>query len=271
MSEEASQSSPDLVALGSPLAEGRQAEVFAWGEGQVLKLFRDQRPRSWVEYEARTARAVQSTGLRVPAVGEIVEVGDRFGLIYERVDGRPMLTYMLARPWTIGRYARLLAELQAEVHAVRAPLALPTQRERFRRSLEGASALPPRLQQAALKGLDELPDGEALCHADFHHNNVLMTAEGPIIIDWNDSARGDPVSDIAWTWLLMATGGPPWWAHSLVSWLCRAYLRRSLELHSVDPARWRRWVAVAAAARYCDGILSGHRWALSLARKELLG
>jgi len=271
MSEGASQSSPDLDALGPRLAEGRQAEVHAWGDTQVIKLFREGISRGAAEHEARTARAVQGTGLPVPAVGEIVEVGGRFGLIYERVEGRPMVEYMLRRPWTVGYYARLLAEMQAKVHAVRAPLELPTQRERFRWRLEGGGRLPPRVQQAALKALDALPDGEALCHADFHHNNLLMTDKGPVIIDWNDSARGDPASDIAWTWILMATGGAPWWAKPLLYWLCEAYRRRSLQLHPVDPKLMRRWIAVAAATRLCDDILSGERWALSLAEKELLG
>jgi aminoglycoside phosphotransferase (APT) family kinase protein len=203
-------------------------------------------------------------------VGEIVEVANRFGLVYARVEGRPMVASMLARPWTIGHYARLLAELQAQVHAVRAPLALPTQRERFRWRLERGGRLPPRLQEAALRALEALPDGEALCHADFHHNNVLMTAQGPIIIDWNDSARGDPASDIAWTWILIATGGAPWWGRPLVYWLCQAYRRRALQLHSIDPSLTRRWTAVAAATRLCDDILSGQHWALSLAEKELL-
>jgi len=256
--------------LGERIAEGRQSEVYLWGETQVIKLLRGQRPRSWVEYEARTARAVLATGLPVPAVGEIVEVGERLGLVYERVNGRPMVEHMLAKPWTIGRYARLLAELQARIHRVPGPPELPSQRERFRWRLERPSNLPSRLRQAALAALDGLPDGEALCHADFHHNNVLMTERGPVIIDWNDSARGDPASDVAWTWVLMATGGAPWWARPLLCWLCHAYRRRSFQLHSFDPALLRRWTAVAAATRICDGILSGERWALSLAEQDLL-
>jgi uncharacterized protein (TIGR02172 family) len=259
-----------VSALGRRIAEGRQAEVYLWGDTQVIKLFRDQRPRSWIEYEASTARAIQATGLSVPAVGDIVEVGGRLGLIYDRVEGRPMVELMLAKPWTIGRYARLLAELQADVHRVCGPAELPSQRERFRWRLERGGDLPARVQQAALAALEELPDGEALCHADFHHNNVLMTEKGPVIIDWNYSARGDPASDIAWTWILMATGGAPWWAEPLLYWLCTAYLRRSLELHPVDPRQLRRWVAVAAAARLCEDILSGERWALRLAEEGLL-
>jgi Ser/Thr protein kinase RdoA (MazF antagonist) len=35
----------------------------------------------------------------------------------------------------------------------------------------------------ALERLNQLPDGDALCHGDYHPDNVLMTRNGPIIID----------------------------------------------------------------------------------------
>jgi len=259
-----------MTALGPRIAEGKQAEVFLWGEAQVIKLFRDQRPRSWVEYEARTARAVHAAGVPAPAVGEIVELDGRFGLIYERVEGRPLGERVLSRPWTMGRYARFLAELQAKLHAVSAPPELPSQHDRLRRRLLAASALPPRLQQAALAALDDLPGGEALCHADFNLFNILMTARGPIIIDWNDSARGDPLSDLAWTWVMAATGEPPWWLEPLKYWLSHAYRRRALQLHATNPARLRLWTGVAAAAPVADGIPRWERWAIRLGTRALL-
>jgi hypothetical protein len=56
----------------------------------------------------------------------------------------------------------------------------------------------------------------------------------------------------------------------LLHWLCGAYFRRSLQLHSIDPQVMRQWITVAAATRICDGILSRQRWALSVAEKGLL-
>jgi len=44
-----------------------------------------------IEKEARITRAVHASGLPVPAVGEIVCVNNRYGLVYERVNGISML------------------------------------------------------------------------------------------------------------------------------------------------------------------------------------
>jgi len=92
--------------LGEPAAHGLTSEVYAWDETRILKLFRDGLPSEQVAYEARIARAVHAAGLPVPAVGDIVEVDGRRGLLYERVDG---LTMMDVIEGTVGQYPRPLA------------------------------------------------------------------------------------------------------------------------------------------------------------------
>ena len=70
-----------MNSLGQRIAEGRQAEIYRWGETQVVKLYRNAVSLDVAEYEASITRAVHATGLPVPAVGEIVEVDDRVGLV----------------------------------------------------------------------------------------------------------------------------------------------------------------------------------------------
>ena len=62
------------TSLGKPIALGRTAEVYAWEEGQVLKLFLDWFSADRVEYEAQIAGPVHASGLPVPAVGDVVEI-----------------------------------------------------------------------------------------------------------------------------------------------------------------------------------------------------
>lgn len=69
---------------GELSARGRTAEVYAWGDQQILKLYFSEFPSHWVDYELKIARVVQDAGLPSPKVGEIVEVNGRRGLVYER-------------------------------------------------------------------------------------------------------------------------------------------------------------------------------------------
>ena len=43
-----------------------------------------------------------------------------------------------------------------------------------------------------------------LCHGDLHPSNVILTVDGPMVVDWFDTGRGDPIADIARSTLLMA-------------------------------------------------------------------
>ena len=149
---------------------------------------------------------------------------------------------------------------------------MPPLHDRLRDRLLRPSILPAPLRQAALAALDELPHGEALCHGDLNFNNILIGQGGPVIVDWDGAARGDPTADIAWTWVQWSTGTVPWWAPPFRRWSCIAYRRRCLQLSPADPELLRRWTAVGAAARMCDGdgIRGREEWTLSLAEKTLL-
>jgi len=94
------------VGLGRPLALGRTAEVYAWEQGQVLKLFYDWFDLEAIRHEARLAQAVQTTGLPVPRVGRIIHVNGRNGLLYRRIEGPSMGKVPARRPWRVRAYAR---------------------------------------------------------------------------------------------------------------------------------------------------------------------
>ena len=139
---------------------------------------------------------VHTSGLSVPAVGEVVEINGRLGLIYERVVGPSMWEYMVTKPWMLLRETRVLADMHADMHASNILPELPSQRQRLEDKIRSAAVLPPDLRQAALRSLGQMPDGDRLCHGDFHPGNILMTAHGPIIIDWPDATRGNPMQTL---------------------------------------------------------------------------
>ncbi len=262
-------------APGKPIALGRTAEIYAWGEGRVLKLFYDWMPPDSVRFEAEQARRVLAAGQPAPAVGEMVEIGGRPGLVYERVDGETLFHRMMSRPWRFFRGARLLAELQAEMHS-RPGEGLQPQKERLEHHIRRAGELDENLRRALLERLRRLPQGRALCHGDFHPENVQMTAGGPVVIDWIDASCGHPLGDAARTLLLLSVGAPVGGASRLLLDLLRRrfwklYLRRYLQLTGVEEARLREWLPVAAAARLHENIPGETEQLLRLAASGVEG
>jgi len=259
------------MSLGEPIALGRTAEVYAWEEGQVLKLFQDWFSADGVQYEARIARAVHAAGLPVPAVGEVVEIEGRLGLIYERVDGVSMGEILAAKPWMLPRFARLLAELHADMHASSIAPDLPSQHQRLEDKIRAAEALPPDLREAALRALGQMPDGDQLCHGDFHPGQVLMTSRGPVIIDWIDAARGNPLADVARSSVIMLGRGPsvPWLLRAAARWFHAVYLNRYFRLRPGGRQQSAAWRPIVAAARLSENIPELQDWLLAQVKTGL--
>jgi uncharacterized protein (TIGR02172 family) len=246
--------------LGTPIAVGRTAEVYAWTEGHILKLFHEGFPAERARDEARSAGAVYAAGLSVPAIGEIIEVDGRLGLVYERVIGISMMDSLLSRPWTFIRAAHSLAELQVAMHAVEGFDGLPAQHEMLRAKIQAAQTLPPNLREAVLSILDGMPAGDRLCHGDFHPGNIITTGKGPVIIDWIDATRGSPLADVARSSLLTTMGSPPedtpmrGLIGLMSGWFHAAYLRRYFQLSLADRRELDAWRLVNAAARLIEGV-----------------
>ncbi|SDF48399.1 Phosphotransferase enzyme family protein [Blastococcus fimeti] len=158
------------------LGVGRDADVFALDGARVLRRYRD--PQRSAEREARVMAHARAAGLPVPEVFDV----DGADLVLERIEG-PTMTWALARrPWTLAAQARVLAGLHRAVHEVPAPDWLP--------------------------GVGDV-GGTELLHLDLHPENVLLTAGGPVVIDWTNAARGPAEVDVADAWLVMSVGSVP--------------------------------------------------------------
>lgn len=188
----------DTVLPGVLLGEGRTATVHPWGAGRVVKLFREGYPRDAVEHEHACAAAVTGLGLPTPAVHGVVRHGARWGVVYDRVEGEPLDAWTL-RTGDVARCAAVLAELHLAVGRCPAPPGLPGWREVVQGHLARADGLPPADVRAARESLDALPDGPWLCHGDLHPGNVLLTADGPQVVDLTNLCRGPASYDVART------------------------------------------------------------------------
>jgi uncharacterized protein (TIGR02172 family) len=257
---------------GSLIGIGRTAEVYAWGDYQVLKLYRPEMPRDWVAREVSVGRIVAEAGLAAPSVGNIIELGGRLGIIYERVTGPSMLDGLVRRPWTLFRCARQFAEVHAAMHACHRP-ELPGQRDALIRAIQRAPVLPETTRRRALDALARLPDGDAVCHGDYHPDNIVISSRGPIVIDWMTATHGNPVADVARTVLLFRVAVLPegmLLAKRLMTEFFRraflaAYLRAYRRLRPLPDADIEAWIPILAAARLVEGVRAEETTLLRLA------
>jgi aminoglycoside phosphotransferase (APT) family kinase protein len=245
------------------IAEGREAEIFAWEEGKVLRLTRDLPGASeLVEFQEYAIKAAAAAGVRVPAVYERTTVIGRHGLIMERVDGPDMLTMLGTRPWLVYSVGTISGRMQAQLHEVRAPDHLRELRPAMAEVIESSDLVPRDLAARALSVLEELPDGDRLCHGDFHPANIIETGRERVLIDWSNAVRADPAADIARTEALVRMAEPPPGASLVVRVLARflrgvllsAYHRSYRRHRAVDEDLVRRWEFPIATHRLTECI-----------------
>lgn len=193
----------------TPLAEGREAEVFLNAAGDVMKVMRSAAQAPRVQREAAALQALADREHLAPAYRGTTEVEGRPALVSERVMGTDFLALLSRKPWLVLAVAASLGRAHGAMHRHPGPASLPALNDELARRIESAKALPPRLATEALERLRMLPGGERLCHGDYHPANVLGTVESPVIIDWGDASRGSPAADVARTLLLLRAGELP--------------------------------------------------------------
>ncbi|MBN6053811.1 phosphotransferase, partial [Nonomuraea sp. RK-328] len=155
---------------GSLIAAGLDCDIFQAGPGKIIRRAREGRS---LEREASVMRHAWRNGFPVPQVFD----ADGPDILMEHVEGTSMRQEAAERPERMPGHGRLLGELLRRLAAVRAP--------------------------GWLQAADGCP-GNRLLHLDLHPANVLLTADGPRVIDWANAARGASGADTALTWLILA-------------------------------------------------------------------
>jgi len=249
-----------LLSESRVLAQGQTAEVYAWGEGRILKLFRAHFPQFLADYEALCSEALSKTDLPVARLIERAEIDGRFGLVFERVEGLSGLEQMAREPLKALGLLRNMAEVQRRINRCEAPAGIHALHSILEHHISRREELSPDEKAKILAYLDKLPRGNTLCHADLHPGQMILSPKGPIVIDWANAARGTPAADIARSWMLLRLGPPidnPWLGtltRSALAVFAEVFLRRRLRQENMRRADVKAWLLPLMAARLDEPI-----------------
>jgi aminoglycoside phosphotransferase (APT) family kinase protein len=246
---------------GDLIARGTRSSVRAYGSGAVVKVPDASTADSWVRFEARYAEAARSSGAPVPRLLGIEVIDGRAASVWERVDGVSIWQQVVDTPQRSVELGRLMADVQLALFDLVPPVTLPSQRDRLVTKIRRAAATIDAGLARALEAMPPAAGRPALCHGDLHPSNVLLSSAGPIVVDWFDAARGDPVADVARSSLMLignATQPPahlPGAEPATLATLNSSYLARLTDRLGIDASLLARWQAVNAVARMAeDGI-----------------
>ncbi|MFI8834466.1 phosphotransferase [Streptomyces afghaniensis] len=152
---------------GRLLGSGRRADVYALDEGWVLR--REREGGGDAAGEGAVMQHVHAHGYPVPRVRP---TGSRTDLVMERLSGPTMLQACLAGTLDPTEAGSILARLLRRLHTV-----------------------------PALRSTDP---AVRVLHLDLHPENVILTPDGPRVIDWSNTEEGEPVLDRAVSAVILA-------------------------------------------------------------------
>lgn len=161
------------MTLGELLGSGRSADLFAIDDQWVVRRYRDGHDTA---AEAVVMAHLAAHGFPVPQVGTAARddgtAAARSELVMERLYGPSMLQALQEGTTTAETAGATLAELLNRLHAV-----------------------PARVAAGP---------GHRVLHLDLHPENVILTPDGPMVIDWRNTEEGPPGLDWAMSALILA-------------------------------------------------------------------
>jgi hypothetical protein len=212
--------SPQLIRTsfsGSPgwkhmerkiVGQGRHSTVYEYQDNQVLKMYPAGTRRQVAEEELGKTILVKEYGVECPTARNIVEEGGRFGILVDRVLGPNYLEWTLQHPTALNKLIALFVQEQHEIHMHKVP-ELPSIKEILWSKIRGCQAIPQDSKDRLFEKMKKLPEGEHLCHLDYHPENIVVSLDGPLTIDWANAGKGNYLADVAMTSVLLDIGTLP--------------------------------------------------------------
>ncbi|WP_419945444.1 SRPBCC family protein [Candidatus Poriferisodalis sp.] len=157
---------------GPLLGMGRDSEIRAYGPHIIRVSLRGRD----LGHEAEAMRHVRTYGYPAPRV---IEQPDDHSMVMERLSGPTMLDELAAKPWLLSRHVKGLAQLHRQLGDVPAPA-----------------------------DWVKVSSGSSVVHLDLQPDNVKLTPDRPVVIDWSNAAAGETAFDAALTYVRLRTAAP---------------------------------------------------------------
>ena len=234
--------SAKIAKNGSVLLE-RTDKVVTRDKNTVLKIFGPSYKVSAILNEAMNEARAAETGLPVAKVIEVLKLRDHWCIRREWVEGKTLADVMASDKKNLMKYLKEFVAIQCEIFS-KTSERMGNLADKLDKQIS-ASPLPKETRYDLHMRLQSFARGKALCHGDFNPTNVIITPKGEWrVIDWSHVRLGDPLADVARTYLLFWLAGYVAAAEKYMAIACDA-----LKAKISDVQKWLPIVAAAESSK----------------------
>jgi len=207
---------------------------------KVIKLLGEEYTAPRALSEALNFAAVGETNLKVPKLFEVTQINGKWAIVWEYVEGTSLDHLMEKNKDKAQSYLERFVDIQLDMHSYSASW-LPLLAEKMERKLKAAE-IDSTCRYELMGRLAGMPKNTKLCHGDFNPSNIVITDKDEVyIIDWSHASQGNPLADVAHTYLLFWLTGNISMAEKYLSLFCKK---------SDTPKRFvQKWLSIVAASR----------------------
>ncbi len=245
------------VKLSNIIGRGAQATIYLMGE-YAIKVFKENYPKRSIFYEAYLNSVIEFTDLMVPKVHEVINVNNQLAIKMDYIQGKSLVDCIQESPEKLTEYINTKADLHIEIHSKKPRLPFSF-KDILRTKIVNNHKLNEEQKDKFLNKLKELPEGDTLCHGDFHGYNILVNKRGLWVIDWIDASYGSPLGDVCRTYLIYQLHAEE---------LAELYLNTYCHKTGIERAKILEWLPVMAAARISDNIPNEEEKLMELINSE---
>lgn len=228
--------------LDKKIGTGAQADVYLYNN-KAIKIFRKGYDKSFVFYEAMITSLVENGEVPIAKVHEVLRIDGKLALSMDYISGVTLNELFKSDVDNVNKYLEIMVGLQIKVHSQKVDLPIRLN-NRLKEQITGNKDISHYKKQRLTKILEGLPDGNNLCHGDFHWNNIINHGSEYYIIDWIDAAIGCVNADACRTYMLYL-------------FHCSEFAELYLSIYCAKTGKATtdilQWLPVVAAARLCAG------------------
>lgn len=191
------------------LSRGNTAEIFDYSEDKILKLFQKDYPEMAIKHEFENSKILFDLGIKTPKAYEIINLNERKGIVYDKIEGTTVLQILLKLMKTAETDKSVMGEINAYFEKF----------ARFHKNFISKTTDNPNLMsykdflrifardsKEYLEKIDALPDGNNVLHGDFHPDNLMLGKDNELhLIDMMNVCKGPAEYDIARTYFLLGS------------------------------------------------------------------
>jgi tRNA A-37 threonylcarbamoyl transferase component Bud32 len=231
----------EKIELVNLIGKGAQADVYEYN-GRAIKLYRKGYDKTNIFYEAMIGSIIEKTGLPVPSIKKVFETNGSWAIEMDLINGITLMELMKKESENTEKYISDMVKLQIKVQSYGFPDYFSLKKKLYDR-INSLKCIDENIKEKLLNKLNSFADDNKLCHGDFHPLNIIKQDETLHIIDWVDSASGNPEADICRSYLLF-------YLH--LNKIAELYIDSYCKITQKCKEDIMKWLPVIAAARLSD-------------------